>query len=70
MQRECNIELDKWELADNIDLYFILQDFEEYFELKFMKPPVIVKKAPEDLKTAKKGGLPLAPKVPTGKKSQ
>lgn len=44
MARECNIDLEKWELADNIDLYYILQDFEEYFEMKFMKPPVIVKK--------------------------
>lgn len=50
-------------------MYFILQDFEEYFELKFMKPPVIVKKAPEDQKA--KRGLPLAPKIPSsGKKSQ
>jgi hypothetical protein len=31
-------------MADNMDLYYILQDFEEYFELKFMKQPVIVKK--------------------------
>ena len=35
MLRECNLGLDKWEQADNIDLYFILQDFEEYYEFKF-----------------------------------
>jgi hypothetical protein len=35
MERECNVGLDKWESADNIDLAFVLQDFEEYFEIKF-----------------------------------
>ena len=42
-------------------MYYILQDFEEYFEMKFMKKPVIVKKAPEnpmDFRDKKKGGLP------------
>ena len=47
MSWECNIDIDKWEIADNIDFYYILQDFEEYFELKFMKQPLLVKKAPE-----------------------
>ena len=48
MSWECNIELDKWDMADNIDLYYVLQDFEEYFEMKFLKKPVLVKKAPEN----------------------
>ena len=54
--------MDKWEIADNIDLYYILQDFEEYFEMKFLKKPVLVKKGPEgpsDIR-AKKG---LPPKM-------
>lgn len=46
MERECNIGLDKYELADNIDLYYVLQDFEEYYELKFQRKPVLVKKNP------------------------
>ena len=35
LSRECNLGLDKWEVADNIDLFYIVQDFEEYFEMKF-----------------------------------
>jgi len=35
MDRECNVGLEKWELADNMDLPYILQDFEEFFEMKF-----------------------------------
>ena len=59
MARECNIDLEKWEIADNIDLYYIVQDFEEYFEMKFMKKPVMVKKAAENpLDFRAKKGLP------------
>jgi katanin p60 ATPase-containing subunit A1 len=54
-------------LADNIDFYYILQDFEEYFEMKFMRPPVIVKKAPETASDLRqKRGLPPAPKSTVG----
>jgi katanin p60 ATPase-containing subunit A1 len=48
MTRECNIDLDKWEVADNIDLFYVIQDFEEYFEMKFMKKPVRVRKIAEN----------------------
>ena len=46
MERECNVGLAQWELADNMDLGYVLQDFEEYFELKFQKKPTLVKKNP------------------------
>lgn len=46
MERECNVGLDQWEMADNMDLGYVLQDFEEYFELKFQKKPVLVRKNP------------------------
>lgn len=62
MSRECNIELEKWDVADNIDLFYILQDFEDYFEMKFLKKPLLVKKAPESVKK----GLPLAPRSSHG----
>lgn len=63
MARDCNIDLEKWEVADNIDLYYMLQDFEEYFEMKFQKKPVLVKKGAEQTKADLKmnrmgGGLP------------
>ena len=63
MSRECNIELDKWEIADNIDLYYIFQDFEEYFEIKFQRKPVLVKKAVENpMDFRNKKGLPPSTK--------
>ena len=59
MSRECNIDLEKWEIADNIDLYYVVQDFEEYFEMKFLKKPIMVKKAPETAADIRqKRGLP------------
>jgi katanin p60 ATPase-containing subunit A1 len=45
MGRECNLGLDKWDVADNIDLYFILKDFEEFYEMKFLKPVTLVRKS-------------------------
>jgi len=45
MSRECNIGLDKWDVADNIDFYTIVQDFEDFYEMKFMKKPVLVRKS-------------------------
>jgi katanin p60 ATPase-containing subunit A1 len=59
MTSECNIDLDKWEVADNIDLFYMVQDFEEYFEMKFLKKPVLVKRnegPPTDIRNKK--GLP------------
>jgi katanin p60 ATPase-containing subunit A1 len=35
MERECNVELTKYEMADNMDFIYVLQDYEEYFEIKF-----------------------------------
>lgn len=46
MERESNVGLEKWEAADNIDLAYVLQDFEEYFEIKFQKKPVLVRRNP------------------------
>lgn len=44
MERECNVGLEKWEVADNIDMNLVVQDFEEYFEVKFQKRPLLVKR--------------------------
>lgn len=40
------------DVADNIDLYMILSEFEQFYEMKFMKPPKIIKKVdnPEGIK--------------------
>jgi katanin p60 ATPase-containing subunit A1 len=44
LQTEANLDLDKYDVADNIDLYMILADYEEYFELRFNKKPKFVTK--------------------------
>jgi len=41
--------------ADNIDLYFILCEYESYFEMKFGKIPKLIKKS-KDIDP--KSGLP------------
>ncbi len=55
-------------MADNMDLYYVLQDFEEYYELKFQRKPVLIKKNPnyeDDVqKAGARGGG--ARKPPTG----
>lgn len=40
---ESNINISDYELADNIDLFIILTEFENYFDIKFGKKPVIIK---------------------------
>ena len=45
MERECNIDLAKWDLADNMEMQYVLQDFEEYFEIKFQRKPVLCRRA-------------------------
>ena len=53
MERECNVGLDKWIAADNIDLPYVLSDFEEYFEFKFQKKPVLVRRNPDEDETVR-----------------
>jgi len=61
MTRECNIDLEKWDIADNMDFFYIVQDFEEYYEMKFMRKPVLVKKAPEGPPNKRGAGGPGLP---------
>jgi katanin p60 ATPase-containing subunit A1 len=64
LDRECNIELGKWEAADNIDLPVILQEYEAFFEMRFLKKPVLVRKSTEDdIVARRKPGL--LPKIQT-----
>ena len=41
---ESNISLAKVEVADNIDLISVLQEFENYYQIKFGKNPKLVRK--------------------------
>ena len=44
---ETNLDIDKYETADNIDLYMIVREYEEYFYMKFGKTPKFVNKISE-----------------------
>jgi katanin p60 ATPase-containing subunit A1 len=44
LQEEANLDIEKFDVADNIDLYIITCEYEEYFELKFGKKPKLVNK--------------------------
>jgi katanin p60 ATPase-containing subunit A1 len=47
LQEESNLDIDKFDAADNIDLGIIFAEYEEYFEIKFNKKPIFVKKITE-----------------------
>ncbi|KAJ1630392.1 P-loop containing nucleoside triphosphate hydrolase protein [Pavlovales sp. CCMP2436] len=68
LQSESGLRLNDHVLADNVDLYTIVQEYEAYFEMRFDRKPKVVKKAPgqgADLPTASAGtarrGIPRAP---------
>lgn len=64
-----NINLENYEVADNMDLYYVLQDFESYFEIRFNKKPKLVKKIGDD-DAVKKGIFAKKPPVGVAKKPQ
>lgn len=41
---ESGINLNKYTVADNIDLLYVLQQMEEFHKLKYEKPPVLIRK--------------------------
>ena len=66
------MSLDKWEVADNISLYYVLQDYEEYQEIRLNKKPKLVKKLNDKLTLPKikaKPGLARKPSAPAKSKS-
>eukprot|EP00743_Colponemidia_sp_Colp-15_P004110 GILK01004437.1.p1 GENE.GILK01004437.1~~GILK01004437.1.p1 ORF type:complete len:534 (+),score=101.80 GILK01004437.1:84-1685(+) len=45
VQQETGVSLEKFDAADNIDLTYILQEFEDFYEFKFGRRPKLVRKA-------------------------
>lgn len=66
LQREISINLENFEVADNMDLYYVLQDFESYFEIRFNKKPKLVKKLADG--AGKKGMFTKKPPMGAAKK--
>jgi katanin p60 ATPase-containing subunit A1 len=48
LQLESGVSLAKVQVADNIDLLNILLEFEQYYTIKFGKPPKLVRRAGSD----------------------
>jgi katanin p60 ATPase-containing subunit A1 len=47
IEHETTINMENWEVADNIDLYMILCEYEQFYEYKFGKEPKLTKKLEE-----------------------
>ncbi|GFR44569.1 hypothetical protein Agub_g5842, partial [Astrephomene gubernaculifera] len=60
---ETNLSLQKVDVADNIDLVRILQEFEESYELKFGKRPKVVRRLVEEVPS---GGGGVRPRLTSG----
>jgi hypothetical protein len=61
LEDESGVSLKKWDACDNVDLYYILKDYEEYHQIKFGKPLKLVKKLAGDDIGPK---LPMIPTKP------
>lgn len=44
LSRETNIDLNKYEVCDNVDLETVLMEYESYYYIKFSRYPKITKK--------------------------
>jgi len=44
LQTESGLSLSQYEVADNVELVSILQEWEDYYELRFQRRPKVVKK--------------------------
>ncbi|EAR86948.2 katanin p60 ATPase subunit A-like protein (macronuclear) [Tetrahymena thermophila SB210] len=65
LESESHISLDSWEVADNIDLYQIIMEFEQYYDIRFGKLPKLVRKVNDDQKKK----MPSFPKISTPTKA-
>ncbi|KAL4497210.1 hypothetical protein ABPG72_019530 [Tetrahymena utriculariae] len=65
LESESHISLDSWEVADNIDLYQIIMEFEQYYDIRFGKLPKLVRKVNDDQKKK----MPSFPKINTPTKA-
>ncbi len=45
LQAESGVNASRWEVADNIDLDTVLMEFEEYYKIKFARPPKFCRRA-------------------------
>eukprot|EP00002_Diphylleia_rotans_P011459 TRINITY_DN2264_c0_g3_i4.p1 TRINITY_DN2264_c0_g3~~TRINITY_DN2264_c0_g3_i4.p1 ORF type:complete len:504 (+),score=111.93 TRINITY_DN2264_c0_g3_i4:96-1607(+) len=56
LEAESGVSLSKYEVADNVDLVTIIQDYEHYFENRFMKKPRLTRKLAASEEGSRKPG--------------
>ena len=56
---DTGINLDNFDVADNIDLGIILKEFEEYYNIKYGKPPKLLRKNANPVKEERKSKPPI-----------
>ena len=58
LQSESGVSLSQYEVCDNVDLISTLQEWEDFFELKFARKPKLVKKLSRYSEAVDGGGVP------------
>eukprot|EP01006_Ploeotia_vitrea_P008981 TRINITY_DN21224_c0_g1_i1.p1 TRINITY_DN21224_c0_g1~~TRINITY_DN21224_c0_g1_i1.p1 ORF type:complete len:578 (-),score=59.35 TRINITY_DN21224_c0_g1_i1:1083-2816(-) len=56
LQAESGVSLDKYCVADNVDMLHVLQQYEEYFQMKFSHPPKFYRTVGPDERSGASGG--------------
>eukprot|EP00294_Goniomonas_avonlea_P003521 CAMPEP_0114562548 /NCGR_PEP_ID=MMETSP0114-20121206/12591_1 /TAXON_ID=31324 /ORGANISM="Goniomonas sp, Strain m" /LENGTH=506 /DNA_ID=CAMNT_0001748247 /DNA_START=1 /DNA_END=1521 /DNA_ORIENTATION=- len=52
LQGEANLTIGQHEVADNVDLFTIVQEWEDYYEMRFLKKPKLIRRCSSlDIKT-------------------
>ena len=44
LETESGVSLDKYEICDNVDLLTIIQEYESFYNIKFNRPPKLIRK--------------------------
>ena len=47
LQKEAGLVMNRFEVADNMDMTLIMNDFESYYEMRFDRKPKLVRKLKE-----------------------
>jgi katanin p60 ATPase-containing subunit A1 len=58
LQHEAGTFINKFEVADNVDMGLVMSEYEAYYEMRFDKKPKLVRKLKEGEENTRPGGRP------------
>lgn len=58
LQHEAGTFINKFEVADNVDMSLVMSEYEAYYEMRFDKKPKLVRKLKEGEENTRPGGRP------------